>query len=440
MTICMWSGQLGCSYQTEGRNGAGEDEANSEKIFVEETRIIHVLNGEKAGDEFGWVARIIGDVDDDNVIDFVTTAPSFGNGRGKIYVYSTKSAKLLYEVEGDGRERLGNGAAGAGDVNGDSVPDVIAGAPNGKQGGKAYVYSGKDGEVLLTLGGPKTSGQFGYKVSSLGDVDGDGFGDVIVGAIAANGKQAKSGAAYAFSGQSGKMLFQLDGERSGDKFGSAIAAIQKGEHHLIAVGAQDAGENKGGCVYIYQVNDGAATLAFQIKGDTKSANLGQMFVSFPGDVNQDGVPDVYASDFNDSTANRGAGKIVVHSGADGSQLYAVTGKQPGEGFGTSPSDAGDVNGDGIGDLVVGAWQHRSGAPSGGQVTLLNGADGKKMDAWTCQVQGDTFGFDAVGIGDVDGDDQVDFLLTSAWAEINGPKTGRVFVIAGKDYASLQTHD
>ena len=69
-------------------------------------------------------------------------------------------------------------------------------------------------------------------------------------------------------------------------------------------------------------------------------------------------------------------------------------------------------------------------PSGGKVYLYSGASGKQLAAWTCKQQGDTFGFDATGLGDVDGDGAIDFLLTSAWSPVHGPKTGRVFIFAG----------
>ena len=158
-----------------------DDKAGSSKfdLLVEQATIIHQWHGERANNEFGWVARVLGDLDGDKVIDFVTTAPSFENNRGKVYVYSSKSGKLLFEKTGKPGERLGNGAATAGDINNDGKVDVIVGAPNGSA---AYVYSGKDGSTLLELSSGKKNDKFGYKVCSVFDIDNDGHDDVCVSA------------------------------------------------------------------------------------------------------------------------------------------------------------------------------------------------------------------------------------------------------------------
>lgn len=400
-------------------------------LFAEPVELLLTLNGEKPNDEFGWVARKVGDLDGDKAIDFVVTAPGFANHAGKVYVYSSRKGKLVFAREGQPGQRYGNSAAAAGDVNRDGVPDVIVGGPQ-SGAGIVEVLSGKDGSVLHTFRGTQQQGQFGYKVCGLGDINGDGHDDVAVTAPAANGKQPGSGRCFVYSGKDGKELFGLDGEAAGDKFGSAVVGSANPEHPMLVVGAQDAGPQKRGRVYVYHFKDGAPKLAFAVEAEETGLNLGMMFLSFPGDLNGDGVPDVYCSDFNDSKGAPGAGRVFVHSGKDGKKLLDVTGTQPGEGLGTSPSDAGDVDGDGVGDLIVGAWQNREKAPSGGKVYLFSGAGGKRLAAWTCKQHGDTFGFDATGLGDVDGDGRIDFLLTSAWSPVHGPKTGRVFIVAGPE--------
>ena len=403
------------------------------ELFLEPTQILHKFVGETAGDQFGWTARKAGDLDKDGVLDFVTTAPTFNKGAGKIYVYSGKTGKEIFAVAGKTGDRLGNSAVGVGDVNGDEIPDILAGAPASGGTGKAYLYSGKDGSLLRTWSGTKAKGQFGYEVSEAGDLDGDEVNDVLVGEMNGDGKVSSSGAIHVYSGKTGAKLFSLAGERAGDCFGNAAAIANSKDHFLLAVGAQNAGPNNRGRVYVYSVSQGKTKLRFKIEGDANSVNLGQMFICFPGDLDRDGVPDVYASDFSDNTKVRGGGKVIVCSGIDGKNLLTIYGKVAGEGLGTSPSDAGDVDGDGVGDLIIGAWQNNQGAASGGKCYLYSCGTGKLLDSWTCKQSGDTLGFDACGIGDVNGDGRIDFLLTSAWSNAKGAKTGRVFVVAGKDY-------
>jgi hypothetical protein len=395
-----------------------------EKLFVEPARILLSLHGEHPGDEFGWVARRVGDLDGDTVQDFVTTAPGFQNHSGKIYAYSTGTGKLLFSRVGETGQRFGNGAAGAGDVNGDGTPDVIIGGP-ASGAGRAEILSGRDGSTLKSFRGAKSGDQFGYKVSTIGDVDRDGHSDVTITALAGGG----TGECFGYSGKTGKLLFSLRGEREGDKFGSAVCGLDDPRHRFLAVGAQDAGPGRRGAVYMYRIDDGNPSLVFKFASDETGMDLGQMFLSFPGDLNRDGIPDLYCSDFSSSQKAPGGGRVYVLSGADGSVLLDVAGSKPGEGLGTSPSDAGDINGDGVGDLAVGAWQNGDGAISGGKVYLFSGRDGISLGEWTCRQHGDTFGFDSIGIGDVDRDGAVDFLVTSAWSPVQGPKTGRVFVIA-----------
>ena len=126
--------------------------------------------------------RVVGDVDRDGVPDIVTSAPTKaigGAAAGRVYVYSTKGGRLIWSIDGKPGDQLGSGVEAAGDTDHDGVPDVIASAPGA---GKAYVYSGKDGRPLLTFSAEKSADNFGQHVSGVGDANGDGYADVIVGA------------------------------------------------------------------------------------------------------------------------------------------------------------------------------------------------------------------------------------------------------------------
>lgn len=395
--------------------------------FVGKVAILQEWVGEAPLGQFGWIARNLGDVDGDGCDDVVTSAPSLakpGPSSGCVYVYSSKTGELLWRKRGNPGDFLGQSVEAAGDTNGDGVPDVIAGAPGV---GAAFVYSGDDGEVLLTLKG-SVGESFAGNVTGGGDFDGDGCDEVLVAAPFHPGKGSNVGRVFVYSGKKGGLLFSLSGEANGHRFGSSIASKGDGKHSFIAVGAPGAGPRNTGRLYVYS---GTGEQKFLIENDETGVQLGAMFSSIVGDVNGDGVLDIYASDSSHRAKGPSTGRVFVHSGKNGERLLTLTGEGPGDGFGIGVADAGDTDGDGCHDLIVGAWLHKGAARSGGKCTLYSGKSGKTLREITSKVPGETFGFDTTGLGDVNGDGLVDFLLTSAWSGVEGSRSGRVFVVAGE---------
>jgi hypothetical protein len=114
----------------------------------------------------------------------------------------------VFEGSAEGN-RLGEDVAGAGDVDGDGIPDYIIGEPFTSQGGAAHVFSGRTGLLIYTFTAESPDDQFGSAVAGAGDMDGDGHADIIVGAYLTDSGGTSSGRAYVFSGRTGGLLHRF---------------------------------------------------------------------------------------------------------------------------------------------------------------------------------------------------------------------------------------
>ena len=411
------------------------------RFFGEDIELHYMFEGEAANDQFGWEGRSAGDVDADGVNDFIISAPYKraksvdrgvdGANAGKIYVYSGATGKLILTQAGKPGEFFGIGIDSAGDQNKDGYADLLIGATNWDYGvGKAYVLSGKTGETLLELTSEEPEDAFGWRVSSASDWDGDGVPEYLIGAPSSDQTAKDAGRVYLFSGKKGKLLWSASGHDKNDGFGSCVAATRHCDQRFLVIGSGNAGAKNHGRVFVYEYANEQAQKKFTFEADDTGISLGR-FVSIPGDIDGDGRLDFYASDWENCARGRCTGRAYVFSGATGERILTLTGESAGDGFGGSgPANAGDANGDGCDDLLVGAWKNEQGGATAGKVYLYSGRTGELLRSYACTVPRTTFGFDAVGLGDINADGRIDFLITAAWSRGVGEKAGRAFVISG----------
>lgn len=391
--------------------------------FVEpDVTVIHTFS--PVGGTFGWAVAELTDIDSDGVTDFIL--PS--NGTRQVFVYSGFSGALIHHLLPPGSDppngSFGNAVSDAGDVDDDGVHDIVIGSPGpalGANPGHVYVYSGADGSLLLTMPGEAGADRLGTGVGGAGDVNSDGHDDIVAGAAGNDGDGGNSGRGYIFSGLDGTIIRTLHAEAAGDAFGSGAAGTGDLNGDLIGdqiFGAPGAGVS--GKAYVYSGADGS--LLFETVAQLNGSQYGVFFVAGVGDVNNDGNRDVYVGDY---AANGGRGKAYVYSGVDGASLHVFTG---GTGDGVGPGrGAGDVDGDGYADLLIGHYTHSSGAAQAGRVTLRSGRTGAILRQITSTTAGEQLGFDAVGVGDTNGDGFIDLLLSAA-------NQSRVYLVAGLDHS------
>jgi hypothetical protein len=339
--------------------------------------VLHRFVGESDGDAFGTSVAGAGDVDRDGFDDVIVGARYDDHTAifsGAVKVYSGATGAELHAFYGDGEgDRLGYSVAGAGDVNGDGFADIVAGAVfdnnNGFWSGSAYVFSGRNGALLRRFDGDSSFDLLGSSVGSAGDVDGDGFDDIIAGAPDSEAGGAGAGLARVYSVRTGAALHTFLGDSASDALGSAVAGVgdvDRDGFDDVAVSApfDDAAGNDAGTVWVFSGFDGSVLRA--LRGE--AANQLGSSVAGPGDVDGDGFPDIWAG----APHAGGTGNARLYSGRDGSLIYSVDGA-PGSAFGISVGAAGDVDGDGFPDLIAGANHDDAGGLDSGRAFVLSGS-------------------------------------------------------------------
>jgi hypothetical protein len=387
--------------------------------FLEpQVRTIHTFSA-PLPEQLGWAVSPLRDIDGDGASELIIPAPGYLTNVGRIEVRSGRTGAVLPGLSLAGTVaggRFGHAIADAGRVDADTLHDVIIGSPTPPTSpGRIHIYSAT-GALIRQVPGPIPGGRFGSAVAGIGDINGDGRSEVIVGADADPANGSNAGRIYILSGLDGSILRTHEAEAPGHRLGAGVTGLADINGDTVpdyAAAAMRGGPSGMGRAYVYSGATGALLLP-PLDPDSTALTFGQFFIGDAGDVNRDGKHDIYIGDYADSRA-------YIFSGATGQRIHTLY-VGPSQGLGCGRA-AGDIDADGHADLVIGAYTAGAGAPQAGRVFLFSGRDGSILRTITSTTAGENLGFDAVGVGDVDADGRYDFLVGAATAS-------RAYVIAG----------
>lgn len=379
-----------------------------------------------------------GDVNGDGFEDIIILAPLENDGVVRV-LSGLDGSELHNIVPGLLFDNVGSSVSGTGDVNADGFDDFVIGhsgaAPGGLTGaGSASVYSGVDGSLLYQWTGVAAGDGFGCAVSDVGDLNQDGYDEVLVGAEWTNlAGMNHVGSVFVYSGIDGSLLFQWDGAQE-----SWLGESVSGAGDVDSDGIPDviAGAPGASSAFVYSGANGATLHSFTVSGGMHM--LGQS-VSDAGDIDQDGFADVIIGAFRSREAGKlDVGSAHVYSGVSGAEIFSWHGRAIDDLFGYSVSSTEDANGDGIRDLIVGASQSNPGGVSGsGYVNLYSGADGVLLQNWQGEASGENFGESVSGLSDIDGDGLSEIIIGARFAQPSGLyRAGSASVMSFKPYLNI----
>ena len=424
-----------------------------------------------SGQEDGWLGLDlagIGDHDGDGYSDVVIGARYFDDedtgqvDTGKVWLFGGSSTGLSptpdWELLGwQGGMQFGGGVTGAGDINGDGYADAVVGATqytlNFADEGAIFVFHGDPSGFGSTYDQFSPGGQagvnFGRTVAGLGDVNHDGFDDVIAGAPAWTSGQTDEGAAFLYTGSVGGLnyaswVFDTDQSTAGQGLNVGPAGDVDGDGYadfLISTWAWDEGlDTDNGKVWLFNGSSGtpSTTPSWSLVGTQAQEFVGTC-IGTAGDVDGDGFSDLLlgASGYDGSVTDEGAARVFTGSPSGPGTVAAWTaeGGQNDSYFGNSCAGAGDVDGDGLGDAAIGAQLFDGSLIDEGAayvyVGLAEGLSAVANFTNTGSQGGMEFGAAVASAGDMDGDGDLETVVGAPSFTNTFFGEGVVFVYEGK---------
>lgn len=409
-------------------------------LFAQDPVLSFQQNG---GAEFGAAVAGAGDVNRDGFPDFLVGQP---DDAGRVVLYSGFSRTPLWVFHGSNPgDGLGATVAGIGDANGDGFDDVAASAlevsGNGAAVGQVYVVDGLTGQVAWTVQGDAADWRWGRKIDGAGDINADGYDDLLVGSADANPNGSFSGVARIYSGRVGSLLREVTGAAAFTKAGSGVAGAgdvngDGFDDYIIGASGDDSISPGRGSATVYSGADGSVLYIFAGENDFDSFGAD---VDGGTDLNGDGVADFLIGADQTDFSGTSSGSVYAYSGADGTLLWRVDGPFAYNYFGGEVAAAGDLNADGLDDVIVG--DPRGGADGDqnaagvGYCLALSGADGSQIWRVEGAAEGDRLGQSVAVIGDFNNDGGEE-VIVGAPADLSATGDGYVHVYSSTPRGTL----